>query len=133
MNENTFFSLSSDTLQGTLTSDATVQGVITSPAMISAILTQGPMVINDYVFTVEETDAMYIFTARRGSETQTIRLPKSGNSGVDFTTDETLTLDDNKVLRVNTANEATEDNTLPITSAAVATQIGNIEILLRII
>ena len=27
MNENTFFSLSADTLQGTLTNDATVQGV----------------------------------------------------------------------------------------------------------
>ena len=53
------------------------------------------------------------------------------NQGVDFTTDETLTLDPiTKVLSVNTATEANRDNTLPITSAAVATQIGNIEILL---
>ena len=53
------------------------------------------------------------------------------NQGIDFTTDETLTLDPvTKVLSVNTATEANKDNTLPITSAAVATQIGNIEILL---
>lgn len=55
--------------------------------------------------------------------------PPSG--GIDFTTDETLNLDPvTKVLSVNTATEANKDNTLPITSAAVATQIGNIEILL---
>lgn len=132
MNDSVF-SLSAKTLQGTLTQETTIQGMLTSQAMLEAVLTQGPMIVNDYVFTVEETETMYIFTARRGSETQTIRLPKSGSSGVDFTTDETLTLDENKVLRVNTADEAIEDNTLPITSAAVATQIGNIEILLKTI
>lgn len=51
-----------------------------------------------------------------------------------FTTDDTLYLDPiTKVLKVNTATEAEMDNTRPITSAAVATQIGNIEILLRTI
>lgn len=55
-------------------------------------------------------------------------------SGVNFTTDETLSLDpDTKVLRVNTAHSAEQDNTLPITSAAVHTQIGNIEVLLQTI
>lgn len=55
--------------------------------------------------------------------------PKS--AGVDFTTDETLTLDpETKVLSVNTAKAAEKDNTLPITSAAVHTEIGNIEVLL---
>lgn len=55
-------------------------------------------------------------------------------SGVNFTTDKTLVLDpDTKILRVNTANAAEQDNTLPITSAAVHTQIGNIEVLLQTI
>ena len=36
----------------------------------------------------------------------------------------------NGVLGVNTAGDAEQDNTLPITSAAVYTQIGNIEVLL---
>ena len=59
--------------------------------------------------------------------------PLPGESGgTSFTTDETLTLKDG-VLRVNTANEVSSDNTLPITSAAVATQVGNIELLLKTI
>lgn len=42
---------------------------------------------------------------------------------------ETLVLKDG-VLRVNTADEVEQDNTLPITSAAVHTTVGNIELLL---
>lgn len=48
-------------------------------------------------------------------------------------TDNTLTYGDNGVLRVNTANTAEQDNTRPITSAAVHTQLGNIEVLLKTI
>lgn len=51
------------------------------------------------------------------------------DAGVQFETDETLTLEDG-ILRVNTADAVEEDNTLPITSAAVHTTVGNIEILL---
>lgn len=36
-------------------------------------------------------------------------------------------------LAVQVANEAEEDNTLPITAAAVHTELGNIEILLQTI
>lgn len=49
-----------------------------------------------------------------------------------FETDETLTLK-NGVLSVNTADEPEADNTLPITSAAVHTTIGNINALLETI
>lgn len=49
--------------------------------------------------------------------------------GVTFETDETLTLEDG-VLGVNTAKTVEQDNTLPITSAAVYTTVGNIEVLL---
>ena len=49
-----------------------------------------------------------------------------------FTTDKTLTLKDG-VLSVNTANTADKDNTLPITSAAVAVTVGNIEAILQTI
>ena len=52
-----------------------------------------------------------------------------GNGGTAFITDETLTLS-NGVLSVNTAAAAEENNTLPITSAAVYTEIGNINALL---
>lgn len=49
---------------------------------------------------------------------------------VEFKTDETLSLVDG-VLSVNTAAVAEPDNTLPITSEAVHTQIGNINALLH--
>lgn len=52
-----------------------------------------------------------------------------GGGGVSFITDETLTLKDG-VLSVNTAKEVEQDNTLPITSAAVYTTVGNISALL---
>lgn len=58
--------------------------------------------------------------------------PGGGGGGTSFTTDETLTLE-NGVLSVNTADSVEQDNTLPITSAAVHTTVGNIEILLSTI
>ena len=57
---------------------------------------------------------------------------EKGDSGTIFTTDETLTLR-NGILSVNTAEEPDPNNTLPITSAAVASTVGNIEILLKTI
>ena len=55
------------------------------------------------------------------------------SGGTSFTTDETLTLGADGVLRVNTTNNVEADNTLPITSAGVYTQVGNIETLLNTI
>ena len=52
--------------------------------------------------------------------------------GVDFETDETLTLE-NGILSVNRAEEPEPDNTLPITSAAVYVTVGNINALLETI
>ena len=50
-----------------------------------------------------------------------------------FKTDEPLSLSEDNVLSVNTAKEPDPDNTLPITSAAVAASVGNIEIILKTI
>lgn len=52
--------------------------------------------------------------------------------GADFETDKTLTLKGG-VLSVNTAEAVEQDNTLPITSAAVYQTVGNIENLLKTI
>ena len=52
--------------------------------------------------------------------------------GVVFTPDETLSLSKG-VLSVNTAEHPEQDNTLPITAAAVYQTVGNIEVLLRTI
>lgn len=55
-----------------------------------------------------------------------------GPQGTTFETDETLSLEGG-VLSVNRAFDVEEDNTLPVTSAAVAATVGNIEILLSTI
>lgn len=52
--------------------------------------------------------------------------------GVDFEVDETLKLE-NGILSVNTAKKMEKDNTLPITSAAVYVEVGNINALLETI
>lgn len=55
-----------------------------------------------------------------------------GGGGIYFETDDTLKLE-NGVLRVNTTDYVDRNNTLPITSAAVAVQVGNIETILATI
>lgn len=59
----------------------------------------------------------------------------SGESGggVNFTPGNALELTPDGVLNVLTADEVEEDNSRPITSAAVASTVGNIEILLKTI
>lgn len=59
-------------------------------------------------------------------------LEELKQAGIAFETDETLTLK-NGVLSVNTSDEPEQDNTLPITSAAVFTTVGNINALLETI
>lgn len=62
------------------------------------------------------------------NETATIR----GVASVSFETDATLRFVDG-VLGVNTASAVEQDNTLPVTSDAVYTEIGNINALLATI
>lgn len=50
-----------------------------------------------------------------------------------FTVDGTLTLSKDRVLSVNVTDKALQDNTLPISSSAVHTIVGNIEVLLNTI
>lgn len=53
---------------------------------------------------------------------------------IGFTTDKTLTLNPaTRVLSVNTATKVEKDNTLPVTSAAVHVEVGNITALLETI
>lgn len=67
--------------------------------------------------------------------TSDIPLPQVGEGGVlrINSLDETLHLSQEGQLSVNTAKDAEQDNTLPITSAAVYTELGNIDALLATI
>lgn len=67
-------------------------------------------------------------------------IPQSGITSIPIATKETLgcvivgenlSITENGKLSVNTADDVEADNTLPITAAAVYTEIGNIDILLK--
>lgn len=79
---------------------------------------------------LELADTVRITDVSEGKPVKaTLEQLKAIVGGVNFELDETLSLQGG-VLKVNTADRAQEDNTLPITSAAVHTAVGNIEILL---
>lgn len=129
------------TLSGSLSAE-TLRGLISS----------GSIIVNDYLIQLTEIPGGFRMTVTRGSEVQSMDViggdvdeefiaqlvedyltknPPSG--GTVFRPDNETLLLENGVLRVNTADVAEEDNTRPITSAAVATQVGNIEALLKTI
>lgn len=129
------------TLSGSLSAE-TLRGLISS----------GSIIVNDYLIQMTEIPGGFRMTVTRGSEVQSMDViggdvdeefiaqmvedyltknPPSG--GTVFQPDNETLLLENGVLRVNTADAAEEDNTRPITSAAVAEQVGNIEVLLKTI
>lgn len=50
---------------------------------LQGTVTVGKMIVNDYIFTITEQENGYLFTAKRGSEIQTMEIPYSegGSSG----------------------------------------------------
>lgn len=125
---------------------------ITQSGYLHGIVSAGSIIVNDYVIKLTEIPGGMNLTVTRGSEVQSMDVigadvdeeyiaqlveeyltknPPSG--GTEFRPDNETLLLENGVLRVNTADVAEEDNTRPITSAAVATQVGNIEALLKTI
>lgn len=60
-------------------------------------------------------------------------LETGGGGGMNYRIGHGLKVTGGNTLEVDTAEEAEQDNTLPITSAAVYTTVGNIEILLETI
>ena len=63
---------------------------------------------------------------------KTLKKIGGGSESAAIKTDDSLSYE-NGILSVNTADKVEEDNTLPITAAAVHTVVGNIEILLETI
>lgn len=84
------------------------------------------------IVTFSDGKILTVKNGSKGSQGEKGDKGDRGNDGTTFVPDETLTLQ-NGILSVNTAKEPDPDNTLPITSAAVASTVGNIEILLNTI
>lgn len=62
-----------------------------------------------------------------------IDIGVSDGKQADIKIGETLRYDEHGNLQVNTVSEVEMDNTLPVTSSAVAVEIGNINVLLKAI
>ena len=73
-----------------------------------------------------------VYTIENGQEIDLGRVVGDGQGGTSFDTDATLTLK-NGTLSVNTVKEVEKDNSLPVTSGAVYTVVGNINVLLETI
>ena len=80
---------------------------------------------------VKMDDGKYHLYTLQPSSTGLV-LEDISTGGVDFETDDTLTLE-NGILSVNTTDKIESDNTLPITSAGVHATVGNIDVLLKTI
>ena len=89
---------------------------------VSAYLTENPV----------EAGATAKQAAQIEANKTAIEELQQNGVGVQFETDATLKLEDG-ILSVNTADVVEEDNTLPVTSAAVYTEVGNINALLATI
>ena len=76
------------------------------------------------------TPKWYIIQADKTLKEDTSNTVVNGE-GFTFSTDSTLTLDENNVLRVNTTNEIEAGNMMPVTSHAVYQKIGVIDDLLE--
>lgn len=88
------------------------------------------------VYTITMTDgSSYTFTVTNGSGgggSTDVPIASDAVAGI-IRVGENLKIDENGVLSVDTATAVEEDNTRPVTSAAVQTTVGNIEILLKTI
>lgn len=110
----------------------------------------GSVIVNDYVIRLNDIPGGVNITVTRGSEVQSMDVigadeeaiaklvedyltknPPSG--GTIFEPDNKTLIMENGILRVNTAETVEEDNTLPVTSAAVHITVGNINALLETI
>lgn len=52
-----------------------IQAILTPVATLQAVISQAPMIVNDWVISIEGIDGGYRLSARRGSEIQSIDVP----------------------------------------------------------
>ncbi|WP_297289420.1 hypothetical protein [uncultured Flavonifractor sp.] len=94
---------------------------------------QNIFAINNHPPMPGENGCWLIYDPAAGAYQESdIPLP-GGGGGMDYQIGHGLKVTGTNTLEVDTAEDAQQDNTLPITSAAVYSTVGNIEILLRTI
>ena len=107
-----------ESLHATITAQNTIQGEITTGGSIQA------KIVPQKSLQAEISSGSVLQGTM--SKPQTVLV-------YELAIDETLKLNEKGALGVNTATDIEQDNTLPITAAAVHTAVGNIEVLLSTI
>ena len=114
-------------------------------ASLSGALSTGAVVLNDYAIAITPIDGGHRLTITRGSDVQTLDIMDGvGGGGADVPiasetvagrvrVGENLKISADGTLSVDTVAAVEQDNTRPITSAAVYTEVGNINALLETI
>ena len=114
-------------------------------ASLSGALSAGSVVVNDYTIAITPIDGGHRLTITRGSDVQTLDIMDGvGGGGADVPiasetvagrvrVGENLKISADGTLSVDTVAAVEQDNTRPITSAAVYTEVGNINALLETI
>lgn len=86
---------------------------------------------NYYVIKeIEQSESGKITIVTANGKKFIIKPVTSDGKSYELEIGDTLFFDDDGRLQVKVTNEIEEDNTLPVTSAAVAVEIGNIDVLL---
>ncbi len=120
---------------------SSISAKIQSTGSLSAALGAGSIVAGDYQITLSSIEGGHRLTVRKGSEVQTMDI-KDGLSDVPVASEaavgvvkvgDNLEIGADGRLSVVTADAVVQDNTRPITSAAVYTEVGNINALLATI
>ena len=91
------------------------------------------LMTDEATLVAEDGASAYDIAVKKGFEGTEEEWLESLKGGINFTTDETLNLNEEGILSVNTADTPEADNTLPITARAVYKELGNIEALLNTI
>ena len=111
-------------------------GALNTTAQTSGSVSKEGSLTSDVQGTEKTSGEISSSSSLRGAT----HIPQSGITSIPIASKETLgcvivgenlSITEDGTLSVPTANDVSEDNTLPITAAAVFTEIGNIDILLK--
>lgn len=123
-------------LAGTVQNEGKVEGTVQTERKLNGILaTSGRMIGAIGAISGKDGKSAYEIAVEygfEGTEEEWLESLKGTDGSVIYTEGSNISIVDN-VISVITADAPEQDNTKPITSAAVHTQIGNIQVLLETI
>lgn len=123
--------ISDKTLQAEMSSQKTLQAEVSPNRSLNASMSK-PKTVLAYTVDDQLSETSINPVQNKVIASKVKEIESELENKAEFIVDDTLRLNEG-VLGVNTATEVKKDNTLPITSGGVYTEIGNISVLLETI